>query len=59
MEKEGKYKLVLNGESTPIATQLLHERAAAKFADINAVLGWNFSFDGAARPRKLTIHPDA
>ena len=57
-EKTGKFTLQLNGESTPIATQILHERTAAKFADINAVLGWNFSFDGAARPRTLTIHPD-
>ncbi len=57
-EKTGKFTLQLNGESTSIATQLIHEHTAAKFADINAVLGWNFSFDGAARPRTLTIHPD-
>lgn len=57
-ERGGKYTLLLNDQSAPITTQIVNERAVAKFADINAVLGWNFSFNGAARPRTLTIHPD-
>jgi peptidoglycan LD-endopeptidase CwlK len=57
-ERDGKFTLLLNDQSAPITTQIINERAVAKFADINAVLGWNFSFNGAARPRTLTIHPD-
>lgn len=57
-EKDGKFTLLLNDQSAPITTQIVKERAVAKFADINAVLGWNFSFNGATRPRTLTIHPD-
>lgn len=59
IEKNGKFSLLLSGQSTPIPTQMIAEHTAARFADINAVLGWNFSFDGAIRPRKLTIHPDS
>ena len=59
VEKNGKFSLLLSGQSTPIPTQIIAERTAARFADINAVLGWNFSFDGALRPRALTIHPDS
>ena len=59
IEKNGKFSLLLSGQSTPIPTQIIAEHTAARFADINAVLGWNFSFDGAIRPRKLTIHPDS
>jgi D-alanyl-D-alanine carboxypeptidase len=58
VEKNGKFSLLLSGQSTPIPTQVIAERTVAKFADINAVLGWNFSFNGAARPRTLTIHLD-
>ncbi|MBB6050214.1 M15 family metallopeptidase [Armatimonas rosea] len=58
LEKDGKYSLLLNDQSAAIKTQVINERTVAKFADINAVLGWNFSFNGAARPRTLTIHPD-
>ena len=58
VEKNGKFSLLLSGQSTPIPTQIIAEHTAARFADINAVLGWNFSFDGVARPRKFTIHPD-
>ncbi|WP_309720830.1 M15 family metallopeptidase [Armatimonas sp.] len=59
VERNGKFSLLLSGQSTPIPTQIIAERTVARFADINAVLGWNFSFDGVARPRKLTIHPDS
>ena len=59
IEKNGKFSLLLSGQSTPIPTQIIAEHTAARFADINAVLGWNFSFDGVARPRKFTIHPDS
>jgi hypothetical protein len=58
IEKNGKFSLLLSGQSTPIPTKIIAERTVAKFADINAVLSWDFSFDGATRPRKLTIHPD-
>ncbi|WP_395094923.1 M15 family metallopeptidase [Armatimonas sp.] len=59
IEKNGKFSLLLSGQSTLIPTQIIAEHTVAKFADINAVLGWNFSFDGALRPRTLTIHPDS
>jgi D-alanyl-D-alanine carboxypeptidase len=59
VEKNGKFSLLLSGQSTTIATQRIAGRTAAKFADINAVLGWDYTFEGASRPRKLTIHPDA
>ncbi|WP_395138345.1 M15 family metallopeptidase [Armatimonas sp.] len=59
VEKNGKFSLLLSGQSTPIPTQVIAGHTAARFADINAVLGWNFSFDGAIRPRKFTIHPDS
>jgi hypothetical protein len=59
VERNGKFSLLLSGQSTPIPTKIIAERTAAKFADINAVLSWDFSFDGATRPRKLTIHPDS
>lgn len=55
---EGTWHLVLHGETVPLATELLQGRTVARFGDINEVLGWNFSFDGLARPRRLTIHHD-
>jgi len=57
-EDDGVYQLTLNGQSTPVPTQLIGERTAARFADINTVLGWDYSFDGASRPRRLIIHHD-
>jgi hypothetical protein len=56
VEKRAKSSLLLNGQSVSIPTQPIGDRTVARFADVNAVLGWNYTFDGVARPRKLTIH---
>lgn len=55
VESGGKYELLLHNEGASIATQMIGGRAAAKFADINAILGLDYVFDGKSRPRILTV----
>lgn len=52
-------QIAMNGERKGLGTRAIGSTVAARFDQVNALLGLPFSFDGKANPKRLTIHRDA